>query len=77
MNILIVDDEVSIRKSLGYIINNEFGDKCHILTSNSAERALKTAQKNRIDLLISDICLGYHGAYAHQTGEKGYPGIRC
>ncbi len=58
MNILIVDDEVSIRKSLGYIINNGFGDKCHILTSNSAERALKTAQKNQIDLLISDICLG-------------------
>lgn len=58
MNILIVDDEVSIRKSLGYIINNEFGDRCHILTSNSAERALKTAQRNRIDLLISDICLG-------------------
>lgn len=58
MNILIVDDEVSIRKSLEYIINNTFGDKCYILNSNSAERALKTAQKNRIDLLISDICLG-------------------
>lgn len=58
MNILLVDDEVSIRKSLGYIINNGFGDKCNILTSNSAERALKTAQKTRIDLLISDICLG-------------------
>lgn len=58
MNILIVDDEVSIRKSLAYIINNGFGDRCHIYTSNSAERALKTVQKNRIDLLISDICLG-------------------
>lgn len=58
MNILIVDDEVSIRKSLAYIINNGFGDRCHIFTSNSAERALKTVQKNRIDLLISDICLG-------------------
>ena len=58
MNILIVDDEVSIRKSLAYIINNGFEGRCHIFTSNSAERALKSAHKNRIDLLISDICLG-------------------
>lgn len=58
MNILIVDDEVSIRKSLCYIINNGFGEQCHVFTSHSAERALKTAKKNRIDLLISDICLG-------------------
>lgn len=58
MDILIVDDEVSVRKSLSYIISNEFGDKCRISTSNSAESALKTAQKKHIDLLISDICLG-------------------
>ncbi|MBQ7574346.1 MAG: response regulator [Clostridia bacterium] len=58
MNILIVDDEVSVRKSLSYVINNEFGGKCRVITSNSAETALKTAEKKEIDLLISDICLG-------------------
>lgn len=58
MNILIVDDEVSIRKSLSYMITNEFVGKCHVYTAHSAQRALQTVRKNRIDLLISDICLG-------------------
>ncbi len=58
MNILIVDDEVSIRKSLSYMITNEFMGNCHVYTAHSAQRALQTARKNRIDLLISDICLG-------------------
>ncbi len=58
MNILIVDDEVSIRKSLSYMITNEFVGQCHIYTAHSAQRALQIVRKNRIDLLISDICLG-------------------
>lgn len=77
MNILIVDDEISIRKSLGYIIDTGFGEKCHIFTSYSAEGALKAAKKNRIDLLISDICLGdMNGIELSKEILKIYPECR-
>jgi DNA-binding response OmpR family regulator len=51
-NILIVDDSMSVRKFVGSILEKKgFGT----FTSDSGEEALKTMEKNDIDLVITDL----------------------
>ena len=51
-NILIVDDESTIRETLSLILSEE-GYRCH--TSANGEKALKMVQEQNYDLIITDL----------------------
>lgn len=54
-NILIIDDEASIRESLSGILEDE---GFHALTSSTAEQGLEMIEEERIDIILLDIWLG-------------------
>ena len=51
-NILIVDDEKNIRRTLGLVLE---GEGYEVSTVGSAEDGLKTLESEAIDLVILDI----------------------
>ncbi|MBE0582909.1 MAG: sigma-54-dependent Fis family transcriptional regulator, partial [Desulfofustis sp.] len=54
-NILIIDDEASIRESLSGILEDE---GFHALTSATAEEGLALIEEERVDIVLLDIWLG-------------------
>lgn len=71
--ILIVDDEPLIRDSLMEIISE---DGYEVLSTNSAENALKVIQDNRIDIILLDMVLPGMGGLdlLNILKEKDYQG---
>lgn len=52
--LLIVDDEISLLSSLKLIMENEVG---RIFTAISAAQALEIIEKNKIDVIVTDITM--------------------
>lgn len=52
--LLIVDDEITLLSSLKLIMENEVG---RILTAISAPQAFEIIQKNKIDVILTDITM--------------------
>jgi len=54
-NILIVDDEAHVTEALLALLKSQEDLECEVFAANSAEEALALAEKERIDLMITDI----------------------
>lgn len=72
VNILVIDDEESIRKLLSQFLSPAF----KVQTSPSAEDALSLLKDNKFDLAISDINMpGKSGKEFFRICQKEYPGM--
>ena len=50
INILVIEDDVSIREIINYNLSNKFS----VLTADNAEEGLKICQEEKIDLILLD-----------------------
>ena len=48
INILVIEDDVSIREIINYNLSNKFS----VLTADNAEEGLEICQEEKIDLLL-------------------------
>lgn len=73
--ILIVDDEKRILSTLSRYLRSA-GYKCH--TADSADKALQTAAKHHVDILLTDVCMpGMNGIELVEQAVRWHPGIEC
>ena len=74
-NILVVDDDVAICRTLELHLANE---GYHVETTNSVEEGLAAARNNQPDLVILDICMpGMSGLDGLLEFKKEFPGIHA
>ena len=50
INILVIEDDVSIREIINYNLSNKFS----VLTADNAEEGLEICQEKKIDLILLD-----------------------
>ncbi|MEA3475360.1 MAG: sigma-54 dependent transcriptional regulator [Candidatus Cloacimonadota bacterium] len=73
MNILVVDDEKNIRRTLTNILEDEH---YKVITTESGENALNILSKEIIDLMLLDVKLpGMDGIEVLKLIKKDFPGI--
>jgi two-component system, cell cycle sensor histidine kinase and response regulator CckA len=72
--ILVVDDETGIRELIRKILQRE---RYRVLEAGTAEEALSIAQRQSIDLLITDVLLpGIHGPELARRMQQAAPRIK-
>ena len=67
INILVIEDDVSIREIINYNLSNKFS----VLTADNAEEGLEICQEEKIDLILLDWMLpGMSGLSFLRTIKK-------
>ena len=74
INILVIEDDVSIREIINYNLSNKFS----VLTADNAEEGLEICQEEKIDLILLDWMLpGISGlSFLRTIKKKGYKKIQ-